>query len=339
MFKRRQSNVHAEPTPRFWRNLSLQIAVTSLAINLSMAASAQEADVLLLPQLEQGFAEDFDSRIVNTGDIDIHVVTGGSGPAVLLLAGWPQSWYAWRHIMPTLAEDFTVVAADPRGSGLSDKPADGYDSATMATDMVKMMQELGHDEFMMVAHDIGMWTGYALAHEHPDAISRVAFVDAIIPGIWESPPLLGPGQMNAFMWHFAFNRAGEINEQMVQGREELYFAHQFATKAARQEAFPPEVVGVYVDMLRDPDVLRASFEYYRAVDQIMERNAVRSQTQLTLPVLAVGGQYSVGELVISDMKKVATDVTGTVIPGAGHFVPEEAPDELLEVLLPFLQEK
>src|SRR5215469_1713077 len=143
------------------------------------------------PNLSEGFTTTFTSRYVDTGDLRQHVVTGGEGPPLLLVHGWPQTWYAWRLIMPALARDFTVVAADQRGTGLSGKPEDGYDSATLAGDLVALMDALGHRRFAVAGHDTGMWIGYALAADHPGRVARLAVAEAAMPGVSPSPPLFG----------------------------------------------------------------------------------------------------------------------------------------------------
>ncbi|WP_306215384.1 alpha/beta fold hydrolase [Actinoplanes sp. RD1] len=289
------------------------------------------------PALPDGFGAVFRSRFVVVDGVRLHAVVGGQGPALLLLGGWPESWYAWRLLMPDLARRHTVVAVDPRGTGLSDKPAAGYDAASQAADMVGLMTALGHPSFDMAGHDIGMWTGYAVASDHPGAVRRLAVVDAIIPGVSPSPPLLGDRQLSDFLWHFNFNRTRSINEAMVRGREEVYIGHQFATKAATPDAIPPEVVGYYVESLRDPEALRASFDYYRAMDDTIVQNQQRIRHRLRIPVLTVAGGRSCGELTGNEMRTVADDVTSVVIDDCGHYVPEEAPGALLAALNDFLR--
>src|SRR5262249_19210949 len=127
------------------------------------------------PRLPAGFTKTFKGRFVQANGIRQHVVIGGDGPPLLLIHGWPENWYAWRFLMPTLARDFTVIAVDQRGIGLSDKPADGYDSATLASDLVALMDALGHQRFALIGHDTGYIIGYALAADYPDRVARVAF--------------------------------------------------------------------------------------------------------------------------------------------------------------------
>ena len=180
------------------------------------------------PNLPAGFTETFTSRYVDTGELRQHVVTGGEGPPLLLVHGWPQTWYAWRLVMPGLVRHFQVVAPDQRGSGLSGKPSDGYDTAALASDLIALMDALGHQRFAAAGHDTGMWIGYALAADHPHRVDRLAVAEAAIPGVSPSPPLFASTQLNDMLWHFPFNRLAEVNEQLVKGREHVYFGFQFA---------------------------------------------------------------------------------------------------------------
>lgn len=288
------------------------------------------------PGLPDGFADTFRSRRVDVGGLRLHAVTGGGGPPLLLLAGWPQTWYAWREVMPALARDFSVVAPDPRGVGLSGKPAGGYDTGTLAADMVGLMGALGHDRFAMVGHDVGMWTGYALAADHPERLERLALAEALIPGLAPSPPLFAPQEAVDRQWHFAFNRLDSLNERLVEGRERLFFGHQFATKAARPLP-PPHAVDLSIKALAgDRDALRASFAVYRAIDATIEQNHGRRRQRLAMPVLTIAGDRSVGEPAGAALAPAAEDVTSVVLPGCGHFPAEEAPREMLAVLNDFL---
>jgi pimeloyl-ACP methyl ester carboxylesterase len=287
------------------------------------------------PRLPTGFTETFTSRHVDTGELRLHAVTGGDGPPLLLLGGWPQTWYAWRLLMPALAEHHHVIAVDPRGVGLSDKPGTGYDTETLADDMADLMTALGHERFAMVGHDIGMWTGYALAADHPGRLDRLVVAEAAIPGISPSPPLFGDRRLNDRLWHFAFNRLDEVNEQLVRGREALFFGHQFAAKAANP--LPRHAVDLYVETLAaSPEALRCSFAFYRAIDATIEQNTRRRAHRLTLPVLTIAGAQNSAELVETTMRLVADDVKGLVLPDCGHYPAEEAPEAMLAALTEFL---
>jgi pimeloyl-ACP methyl ester carboxylesterase len=286
------------------------------------------------PYLPAGFTDTFTSRYVQTGDVRQHVVIGGDGPPLLLIHGWPETWYAWRALMPALARDFTVIAVDQRGRGLSDKPVDGYDTGTLARDMVALMDALGHERFAVVGHDTGFAIAYALASDHAERVERVALAEIPgSPGAAPSPPVFVPGFINDRLWHLPFNRLEKINEQLVAGRERIFFDWEFDAAAKK---LPGEVVDYYVSLLTDPDALRASFAWYRALDATIAQDGERKTRPLTMPVLAIGGAASFGEHVAEAMRAVATDVTSVVIPDTGHFVAEESPEELLSALTGFL---
>ena len=288
------------------------------------------------PDLPTGFSRTFTSRYVDVGGLRLHAVIGGKGPPLLLLHGWPQTWYQWRLVMPELARDFQVIAVDQRGIGLSDKPHTGYDTGTEANDMVALMDALGHKRFAVIGFDTGMPIAYAVAADHPDRVDRLVVGEAFIPGVSPALPLVGPDPLNKRLWHIAFNRLGpEVNEALVKGREEIYFGAEYAGSAARP--LPDNVVKYYVEQLTSgPDALRGSFGWYRAIDSTSAQNQQRKNQRLTLPVLAVGGEKSSGAGTANTMKLVADDVQTVVISGSGHWVAEEAPEQLLAVLKAFL---
>jgi pimeloyl-ACP methyl ester carboxylesterase len=287
------------------------------------------------PNLPEGFTGTFTSRYIDTGDLRQHVVTGGEGPPLLLVHGWPQTWYAWRLVMPALAQDFFVVAPDQRGIGLSDKPQGGYDTGTLAADLAALMDTLGHPRFAMAGHDTGMWIGYALAADHPDRVDRLAVAETPLPGVSPSPPLFANAHLNDALWHFGFNRLAAVNDQLVTGREDVYFGWQFATKAARP--LPAYAVRHYIDTLADGlEALHASFAIYRALDTTIAQNQERKQRRLNMSILAIGGAHSLGDQVAATMKLAANDVQTLAIPGCAHWVAEETPEATLAALTAFL---
>jgi pimeloyl-ACP methyl ester carboxylesterase len=305
------------------------------AASASTRILRNDGSVPKAPHLPPGFTDTFAGRFVDTNGLRQHAVIGGDGPPLLLVHGWPQNWYAWRLIMPALARDFQVVAVDQRGIGLSGRPEDGYDTGTIASDLVALMDALGHRRFALVGHDTGMWIGYALAADHPDRLDRVAVAETPIPGLSPSPPLFVNAHLNDRLFHFGFNRLAELNDQLVTKREDIYFGWQFATKAAIP--LPDYAVKYYIDLLADnPKGLHASFAMYRALDVTMAQNQQRATRRLTLPVLAIGGGKSLGEQVANTMRLGADNVQSVVIPGCGHHPAEETPDEMLAALTTFL---
>jgi pimeloyl-ACP methyl ester carboxylesterase len=290
------------------------------------------------PHLPPGFSKTFKSQFVNAGGLRQHVVTGGDGPPLLLVHGWPQNWYQYRALMPALARDFTVIAVDQRGMGLTEKPKSGYDSATLANDLVALMDALGHERFSVVGLDTGMVISYALAADHPERVARLVVGEAPLPGVTipRPLPLFLPGPAVPLLFHLTFNRLDDLNEQLVRGREDLFFSYIFDAEATIK--LPRYAVRYYADgFASSRAALRGSFGFYRAWDATTAQNHNRQTTKLTMPVLAIGGEATSSmNPPEALMRIVANDVQGLIIPGAGHFVAEEAPDAVLAGLTKFL---
>jgi pimeloyl-ACP methyl ester carboxylesterase len=288
------------------------------------------------PHLPAGFTGAFTGRYIDTGDVRLHAVIGGDGPPLLLIHGWPGSWYYWRLVMPALARDFEVVAVDQRGIGLSGKPEEGYDTGTLANDLAGLMDALGHQRFAVVGVDTGMLIGYALAADHPDRVVRLAVGEAPLPGITPPNPLILPDQVVDRLWHIPFNQLKETNEKLVRGREDIFFGAEFSASAGTSK-LPDSAVRYYVDGLASsPEALHGSFQLYRAFGATAAQNQERKTRRLPMPVLAMGGAESSGAMVADTMKLTADDVQTLVIPGIGHWLAEQAPDELVAALTEFL---
>jgi pimeloyl-ACP methyl ester carboxylesterase len=290
------------------------------------------------PRLPAGFRKTFTSRFVYAGGLRQHAVIGGDGPPLLLVHGWPENWYAWRLLMPALARDFTVIAVDQRGIGMTDKPRDGYDSATLAGDLAALMDALGHQRFAVVGHDTGYFIGYALAADHRDRVDRL--VVAEVPGppiVATSPPLYVPEAANNRLWHIPFNRVNDdLIVDMVHGQADAFYRYEFTIQSGG--AMPPEyAIEYYVRLYnRDKDSLRATFGLYHAWDATLTQNMQRKAQPLTIPVLGIGGEKSWAERAGQGMQPFANDVQTVVIPGVGHWVAETAPEQMLTALTAFL---
>jgi pimeloyl-ACP methyl ester carboxylesterase len=288
------------------------------------------------PHLPEGFTDTFTSRYVDTGEVRLHAVVGGDGPPLLLVHGWPGTWYYWRLVMPVLAPDFEVIAVDQRGIGLSDKPESGYDTGTLAGDLVALMDALGHERFALVGVDTGMLISYAVAADYPDRVDRLVVGEAPLPGITPPNPLVLPDQVVDRLWHIPFNQLKDTNEKLVRGREDIFFGAEFSASAGTNK-LPDYAVQYYVDGLAsNPEALHGSFQLYRAFGATAAQNEERKTRRLPMPVMAIGGAESSGEMVGNTMKLTADDVQTVVIPGIGHWLAEQAPDELLVALTEFL---
>ena len=281
----------------------------------------------------------FEHHYAEVGEVMLHYVTLGSGPPVVLLHGWPQTWYEWRLVMPRLAERFTVIAPDLRGLGDSSRPLTGYDKRTVANDVWRLVTEtLGHRTFHLVGHDWGGPTAYALAATHPEAVTKLAIVDVVIPGDG------GDFSQGGRRWHHQFHITPDLPEALVTGRERIYLQWFYQTFAYKPGAIDEAALDEFVRTYSQPGALRAGFNYYRAMAEDAKVNAAQLATgfRLPMPVLGVGGAISYphgrgrGADVEASMRRVATDVRGAVIPECGHFVPEEAPEALSRLLLAFL---
>jgi len=200
-----------------------------------------------------------------------------------------------------------------------------------------LMQVLGYERFAVYGTDTGMPIAYAMAADHPERVERLVVSEAPLPGVTPSPPLFLPPVLNARLWHLAFNQLpAEVNEALVRGREEIFFGAEFAASAGTTK-LPDEVVKYYIDALAsNPDALRGSFGFYRAIPAIISQNEQRKNQRLTMPVLAIGGAESGGEGPAKAMQLVADNVQGVVLAGAGHWVAEQAPEQLLAALTEFL---
>ena len=265
--------------------------------------------------------------------VRLHYVAAGNGEPVVLVHGFPQTWYEWRRMIPALAERFTVIAPDYRGAGHSSRPVTGYDKRTMATDLRELVRHLGFERAAIVGHDIGLMVAYSYAAQFPEATSKLVAIDAPLPGtkVWDRI------SVDPRVWHFAFHGARDLPETLVAGREREYLTFFVNARIYNTAAFTPEDLDHYVRAYAEPGAMRAGFEVYRAFEQDVRDNRELMKNRLTMPVLAVGGAHSTsGPLIEEMMREVADDVTGVVIPESAHWIPEENPDALLESLATFL---
>ena len=266
--------------------------------------------------------------------VRLHYVTAGAGErTIVLIHGFPQTWFEWRRVIPGLtAAGFRVIAPDYRGAGHSWRPVAGYDKRTMAADIRALLRDhLGVQEPCVVAgHDIGLMVAYAYAQAYRDEVSQLVAMDAPLPGTAVFDRL----RADPRVWHFAFHGARDVPEMLVAGRERQYLQTFFVSRC-----FVPiedADIDVYASAYSAPGAMRAGFEVYRAFDQDAgdNRAALQQRGKLTIPVLAVGGEISTsGPLVEEMMREVAEDVTGAIVPRTAHWIPEENPDALVRLLI------
>lgn len=271
------------------------------------------------------------------GEVLLHYVTAGQGPPLVLIHGWPQTWWEWRHVIPELAKKYSIIAPDMRGLGDSSRPLTGYDKKTVASDIWRLVNEvLGHSTFFLVGHDWGGPTAYALAAAHPEAVKRLVIIDVSIPGCG------GDFSQGGRRWHHQFHMTPDLPEALTAGREAIYLSWFYRTFAYRPDAVSADDLDEYLRTYTQPGAMRAGFGLYRAMGQdVADNEATVASFKLPMPVLTVAGEVSYphgrgrGGEAEASLKRVATDVQSVVVPECGHFVPEEAPDALNECLLAF----
>ena len=272
-----------------------------------------------------------DSRTAKIDNVELHYLTAGHGPAVILLHGYAETSRMWRPIIPLLAEKFTVIAPDLPGIGDSSIPADKIDMLSAANRIHGLVRSLGIEKGRVVGHDIGLMVAYAYATQFPIETEKLALMDAFLPGVpgWE-------GIYNApNVWHFRFN--GEYPEKLVQGRERIYFEYFWNVFAAdKTHSIPEADRKAYTEAYSKPGRMRAAWAYFASWPQLAIDFSRLSQTKLTMPVLSIGGEKSLGNELAAQMKLVATDVTVVVLPNTGHWILEERPKETTDALVKFL---
>lgn len=275
--------------------------------------------------------------------VRLHYVEGGEGEPLLLLPGWPQSWYVWRSVMPLLvAAGRRVIALDPRGMGDSARPSGGYDMQTVAAEVHGVITALGltaTGPIDVAGHDIGTWIAYALAADWPADVRRLAVFDAALPGITPPAPAGIPSaEANVKTWHFAFNRLDDLPELLLEGRERAFLTWLFRAKAVRPWAITPADLDEYERVNAAPGATRAALSYYRQNlgPEALERNRRRAERKLSIPVLAFGADAGVGTMLIDTLRLVAEDVSGGIFTDCGHYMPEEAPRAVAERLIDFM---
>ena len=191
--------------------------------------------------------------------IRMHYVTVGSGPVLVLLHGWPETWYSWHGVMPRLSKRFTVVAPDLRGVGLTERTAEGYDKKTIAEDIAALIEHLGRGKIHLVGHDMGGKAAYVLAHTRPELLSKLVLVDCLLPGTENMDAAKGGAR------HYGFHMAAEFPEMLTAGREREYIAAQIRTWSHRKDAISDATIDEYARSYATPGGMTAGFNYYRAL--------------------------------------------------------------------------
>jgi haloacetate dehalogenase len=278
-------------------------------------------------------------RTVRIGELRMHVALAGQGDPLVLLHGWPQTWYCWRKVIPRLAGRYRVIAPDLRGYGDTDKPATGYDKRTMAADVRALVRALGHARIKLVGHDRGGRVAHRFALDYPGEVERLAVLDIV-------PTRLAFERMDAraarASWHWLFHQVPDLPELLVGANVEAYLRHFYRDWGFQAGAIADEDVAVYVRAYSQPGALRAGFDDYRAGATLdVEQDRADADARVEPPLLVLWGAESTLGVeagpagVLDTWRGVARDVRGEAVPACGHFMAEEQPEAVARLLLDF----
>jgi len=266
-----------------------------------------------------------DAKFIQIESTKLCYYEQGQGDVILLLHGWPQTSYVWRKVMPELAKNNRVIAVDLPGLGNS-SAAESYDTRTVADIISKFITTLKAGKVHLVSHDVGSWVAVAFALQHEEQLHTLTVIDAAVPGLM-SDEVFKPDNAKK-IWQFYFHAVADIPELLVVGREKEYLNWYFSNKSFIASAINEEDRDVYVQAYRGKERLGRGFEYYRAFNLSAQHNR-EIQHRLSIPVLAIGGQYALGEQIGNALKAVTTPKV-VVIKDCGHYVPEEQPEETIK---------
>ena len=302
-------------------------------IRLSVAA-ALSAFLLAVPAWAvEPFPASFHAKEIKTNGTTLYVRVGGHGPAVVMLHGFGDTGDMWAPVAKVLMKDHTVVVPDLRGMGLSAHPDTGYTKKNEANDIAGVMDALNIRKADLVTHDIGNMVGYALAAQYPDRITKWVVIDAPLPGIgaiWEAQ------LSNPKAWHFNFH--GPDEERLVAGRERIYLDRFYNELSADPKKIDEATRRHYAKLYARPHAIHDAFEQFVAFPQDgIDNQALLAKGKLTMPVLALGAEKSYGPTMADDLRQVATNVVGGIVPDSGHWIMEENPAATRKLIVDFLK--
>ena len=298
------------------------------------AAAVLSACLLAAPAIAvEPFPASFHAKEIKTNGTTLHVRVGGHGPAVVLLHGFGDTGDMWAPVAKVLVKDHTVIVPDLRGMGLSAHPDTGYTKKNEAVDIAGVMDAFDVQKADLVTHDIGNMVGYALAAQYPDRITKWVAIDAPLPGIgaiWEAQ------LSNPKAWHFNFH--GPDEERLVAGRERIYLDRFYDELSADPAKIDAKTREHYAKLYARPHAMHDAFEQFVAFPQDgIDNQALLAKGKLTMPILALGGEKSYGLTMADDLRQVATNVIGGVVPDSGHWIMEENPQATTKLIVDFLK--
>jgi len=285
----------------------------------------------------KAFGKTFHHATITVRGTKMHYVTGGKGETLVLVGGWPESWYAWRKVMPALAQDHRVFAFDLPGQGDSGF-ATAYDTETIAAYLHEALAQLGVTQHVLIGHDVGAWLAYAYAANYRDSTTKLVLMDAVVPGVAPDQAFMLNESTHNKIFQFFWHSVPDLPEAMTKGRERQYLAWFFQAKSAKPGAISSADLAEYARVYSKPGYMKAGFDYYRAFFADREQNRKTMETKLAMPVLTLGGDITkaTGDTMVAAMKQAATNVSGGSLTGCGHYLQEECPQEVSARILAFL---
>ena len=264
------------------------------------------------------------------------IVSGQTGPPLVLLPGWPQTAEAFLPLFPELSSRHRVFAADPPGLGGSDAPSGDYSVTNISNILHEVIAAMLKEPVHVIGHDVGTIIGYAWAAQYPEQVLSLTIMDATLPGVSRGLPFPLPHEVNNKLFQFSFNALPDLPEILVEGKEGAYLNWLFDTKATHPERITEDSRKIYIEAYSKHGAMSRGFEYYRAVPQTSLQILGLAEKKLQMPVLAVGGDFGVGAKMGLVAKMVADHVQEVVLDDCGHYVMEEQPETLSKLLLSFI---
>lgn len=291
------------------------------------AKYSDEEIIKLLPNFTNNFAE--------VNGTKLHYVEGGQGLPLILIPGYPETWWAYHKVMPTLAQKYHVIVVEMRGMGSSSKPTNGFEKKNMAKDIYELVKKLGYEKVVIGGHDIGAHVAFSFATNFPEATSKLIILDTPHPdtGMYQLPmlPILGANYL--YPWWLAFNQVKELPEQLLEGRMQIIIEWLFKNLLKDQNSISDFDKAVYASAYNNADAIRASNAWYQAFPRDIEDS--KTYGKLTMPVIGIGG--SGYEMLQMSLPNTTTDLQLKKIENCGHFILAEKPNETAKLIMEFLE--